>query len=115
MAFVITEGHFRTEEEAYAEIAQRGWHAIPRSFNLTENSELHWHDFNAVVFVVEGTVMVGLEDGTIQQCGAGARVTAAAGVVHQELEGTNYRGILGYEFDPSERTLPINKPVSAMA
>ena len=90
-------------------------HAVPRTFQLAQDSELHWHDFNAVVFVLEGTAIIGFEDGTVQQCGAGARVTASAGVVHQEMQGTNYRGIFGYDVDPAERTLPINKPVVAIA
>lgn len=115
MAFVISEGHFRTEEDAYAEIARMGWHALPRTFDLAQDSELHWHDFNAVVFVLEGTAIIGFEDGSVQQCGAGARVTATAGMVHQELKGTNYRGIFGYDVDPGNRTLPINKPVAAIA
>ena len=29
MRFTYTEGHFSTEDEAFAEIAARGWYAIP--------------------------------------------------------------------------------------
>ena len=53
MRFTKAEGHFITKDQALAEIASVGWHAIEMTFSAEE--ELHWHDFDAVAYVLEGT------------------------------------------------------------
>jgi len=95
MKFTITEGHFTTEAEAFAEIASRGWHAIARDV-VAEEEELHWHDFDTVVFIVEGTARAAFEDGSVLEAGAGARVEASARL----------------SVDPAEMTRPVNKPAA---
>jgi quercetin dioxygenase-like cupin family protein len=107
MTFVLTEKHFTTEQEALDEVADRGLQAIAVDVPAQEN-ELHWHDFDSVTFIVDGTARVEFEDGTVMQCGAGARIEAPAGVRHREVSPA-YRAVFGFKVDPSEMTQPINK------
>jgi mannose-6-phosphate isomerase-like protein (cupin superfamily) len=113
MTFTLTEAHFTTEDEARAEIEARGWQPRVVDIEVIDN-DLHWHDFDAVIYVLDGTARVVLEDGTVMQCGAGARVETPAGVLHRE-EGTGYRAMIGLAVDPAEMTRPINKPPESRA
>jgi hypothetical protein len=108
MGITLTEGYFSTEQEAFDEIADRGWHAIALDVPEQEE-EMHWHDFAAVVFVLDGTARTELEDGSVLQCGAGARIEATEGVVHGG-KSPAYRAVFGFSVDPAEMTQPINKP-----
>lgn len=113
MAITITDGHFTTEEEALAEIAERGWCALSIDVAAEEN-DLHWHDFDSVLFVLDGTPRIELEDGTILTCGAGARVEATERVLHREA-GPAYRAVFGFSVDPADMTQPVNKPAAELA
>ena len=112
MGFILTEGHFSTEEEAFAEIAARGLHALAIDRSAEEN-EFHWHDFDTVTFIVDGTARVEFEDGTSMQCGAGARIEAPARVVHREASPA-YRAVLGFSMNPADMTQPVNRPVAQL-
>ena len=107
MGYTLTEGYFSTEEEARTEIEARGWHPITIELEPMEN-DLHWHDFDAVLYVLDGSVTIELDDGTIMQCGAGARVETPSGVVHRD-SSTTYRAVIGLACDPADMTRPINK------
>jgi uncharacterized protein YjlB len=107
MTYTLTERHFTTEDEARAEIEARGWHAITIDLDVMEN-DLHWHDFDAVLYVLDGCVTIELEDGAVMQCGAGARVDTPAGVVHRD-SSTAYRAVIGLACAPEDMTRPINK------
>jgi hypothetical protein len=108
MAFTLTEGHFNTEAEAFAEIADRGWCAIAVDVPAAEN-DLHWHDFDSVNFVVDGTHRVAFEDGTVMECGAGARIEAPGRVLHRECSPA-YRAVFGFSVAPVNMSQPVNKP-----
>jgi mannose-6-phosphate isomerase-like protein (cupin superfamily) len=108
MGFVLTEKHFTTEQEALDEIADRGLCAIAIDVPAEEN-ELHWHDFDAVTFIVDGTARVEFEDGSVMQCGAGARIEAPARILHREVSPA-YRAVFGFSVDPADMTQPVNKP-----
>jgi hypothetical protein len=113
MGFTLTEGHFSTREEALAEIEARGWYAV--EFDVApEENELHWHEFDTVTFVVDGTSRVEFEDGSTMQCGAGARIEAPAGVLHREVTPA-YHAVFGFNVDPAAMTQPVNKPVADLA
>ena len=112
MTFPVTEQHFTTESQAYEEIAKMGWHASARDVVVSTDTDLHVHEFNTVAFIVSGSNRIGFADGSEQRCGAGCRVQAAAGTVHRELAGSNYRVIFGFDRDPTQFTQPINKPVA---
>ena len=110
MRFTYSEGHFSTEEEACAEIAARGWHALPIDV-VGQDEEFHWHDFDSVIFIVSGTAAAECQDGTVEEAGPGTRVEAPAGVVHRDVAGSTYRAIFGLSVDPATMTQPVNKPL----
>jgi hypothetical protein len=109
MYFTVTEGYFSSEDQAYAEIARRGWFA--KASTTTEDAELHWHDFDAVAFIVEGTARAEYQDGTFLTAGVGARVEAPAGIAHRNL-GPSWKQIVGVSVDPAKMTQPVNKVVT---
>lgn len=108
--FTYTEGHFSTEEEAIAEITERGWHAVALDVTGAEE-DYHWHDFDSQVFIVSGTAAAVCEDGTVEESTAGTRIDAPAGVVHRDVPGTTYRAVFGFSVDPAEMMDPVNKPL----
>jgi quercetin dioxygenase-like cupin family protein len=113
MGYTLTEGYFSTEDEARAEIEARGWTPITIELEPME-TDLHWHDFDAVLYVLDGSVTIQLEDGTTMQCSAGARVETPAGVVHRD-SNTAYRAVIGLACDPTDMTRPINKEPALLA
>ena len=107
MGFTLFEGHFSTEAEALAEIAERGWHAVTADIAAVDN-DLHWHDFDSVNFILEGSHRVELEDGSILECGPGAKIEAPGRVVHRERSPA-YRSVFGFSVAPADMTKPLNK------
>ena len=112
LKYTISEGHFTTEAQAFDEIAARGWHALALDV-VGKNEELHWHDFDTVIYVVNGTAYAAMEDGTVLKAGAGSRVEAPAGLVHRDVPESAYRAIFGFSVRPADFTQPLNKPVIA--
>jgi quercetin dioxygenase-like cupin family protein len=110
MRFIKEEGHFTTKEQALAEIASVGWHAIEKTFSADD--ALHWHDFDTVAYVLEGTASAEFEDGTVEHASAGSRVAAAAGIVHRNV-GADWHGIVAFSVHPFTLTQPIDKPLSS--
>jgi quercetin dioxygenase-like cupin family protein len=110
MNFPQAENHFQTAEQALEEVAVRGWHGL--EVTLDPEEDLHWHDFDAVVFVLEGTASVEFADGSIEECSVGTKIEAPAGIVHRTV-GSSYRAVLGLSVDPGEMTQPVDKPVVA--
>jgi quercetin dioxygenase-like cupin family protein len=68
MEYTISEGHIVTEAEALAEIEARGWYGFVRDVVVEEDKELHWHDFDAVLYVLEGTARAATPKGTVGEC-----------------------------------------------
>ena len=50
MNFPRIDNYFQTAAQAFEEIAARGWHGF--EVTLDPEEDLHWHDFDAVVFVL---------------------------------------------------------------
>lgn len=112
MGYTVTQGYFSTKEEALAEIADRGWHALEYDVPAQED-ELHWHDYDSVAFVLGGTCQIVFEDGSVIECGAGARIEQPSGVLHHS--GTcAYRSVFGFSVSLEEMTLPICKPAAEL-
>jgi hypothetical protein len=109
MAIDIAYDHFSTEQEAVAEIQEKGYWPLTLNFEA-ETNDCHWHDFDSVVFVLEGKLGI-TETGTGESCvcGPGTRIEAKAGVLHNE-EHQGYRAVIGFGIDPATLTQPINKP-----
>jgi hypothetical protein len=113
MPFSVQPDAFVAEADAVREIEARGWHAI--SFPApAEVSEWHWHDFDALIFMLEGTLRIEFEDGREPlECGPGARIDTEERVVHRELTD-GYRAVFGLSVDPAQLAMPINKPVAEL-
>ncbi|MEY4269852.1 MAG: hypothetical protein RLZZ58_1068 [Pseudomonadota bacterium] len=113
--YELTEGYFTSEAEAFAEIEAMGWHAYAQDRVMTNDEELHWHDFEAVTFVVSGMLRVADEQGVVIEAGPGTRAQTGAGYLHRELAGAPHRLVFGFPIDPSEFTMPLNKPPELLA
>lgn len=114
MPFTCTPDAFEGEPQALREIEARGWH--PLTFPApAEISEWHWHDFEALIFILEGTLRIEFEDGRDAfVCAPGARIETADHVVHREVTD-GYRAVFGLSVDPAQITTPINKPAAELA
>jgi uncharacterized RmlC-like cupin family protein len=106
----LTPNAFTTEAEAIAEIEARGWCAFAADMPA-DTSELHFHDFDSVIYVVSGRPRLELEDGTPVQCGAGTRVELPRDLIHREATEA-YRAVFGISVALADLTQPINKPVA---
>jgi quercetin dioxygenase-like cupin family protein len=112
MEFSVTQGCFSSEAEALADIEARGWKAMVIDFP-DETNEFHWHDFDSVVFILEGTLQSQLQDGTILTIGPGAKLEAPARVVHREVTEA-YRAVAGFSCRVRDMSQPVNKPASSL-
>jgi uncharacterized cupin superfamily protein len=113
MTFAVTPDAFADEAQAVSGIEARGWHAL--TFPApAETSEWHWHDFEAQIFMLEGTLRIEFEDGREPlECGPGARVDTEDRVVHRELTN-GYTAVFGISVDPATMTTPANRPVAEL-
>jgi hypothetical protein len=113
MPFAITADAFQSEGDAVREIEARGWHAL--TFPAPgEVSEWHWHDFEALIFMLEGSMRIEFEDGSPAfDCVPGCRIETADRVVHREVTD-GYRAVFGLSVDPAKITMPINKPADQL-
>ncbi len=112
MRYTVTEGHFTTSDEAVAEIGARGWEAVEYEVPA-EVTEFHWHDYEAVAFVLDGTLETVYEDGTMLVCGPGSRVEQPSRIVHRS-GSSSYRAVFGFSVRRADMTRPISKPVSEL-
>jgi hypothetical protein len=112
MGYTVTEGHFTTRDEAVAEIVGRGWEAVEYEVPA-EETELHWHDYEAVAFVLDGTLETVFEDGSLLTCGPGARVEQPSRLLHRS-GSSSYRAVFGFSVPRADMTRPISKPASEL-
>jgi len=99
---------FEDEAQAYAEIEAMGYHAMALDFPAEEN-DLHWHDFDSVLYVTAGELTVSVEGESVT-CQRGAKIVGTAGVVHRE-QTPGYSAIIGFSVPLESLTQPINKPL----
>tara|TARA_Y100000589_G_scaffold321876_1_gene353929 strand:+ start:663 stop:884 length:222 start_codon:yes stop_codon:yes gene_type:complete len=67
---------FDDEAQAYEEIEAMGYHAMAFDFPAKEN-ELHWHDFDSVLYVTGGELTVWVDgEGESVTCQRGAKIVA---------------------------------------
>lgn len=105
----IQYDHFSSEDEARAEIESAGYWPITIEFPAEKNAD-HWHDFDSLLFVLEGQLTVTYaETGESCVCGPGTRIVGTAGVLHHE-EHEGYKALIGLSVEPAKLTQPLNKP-----
>ena len=75
MNFPKIDNYFETEAQALEEISARGWYGF--TVDLDPEEDLHWHDFDAVVFVLEGTASAEFADGSIEEASVGSKTEAS--------------------------------------
>ena len=110
MDYTVTEGYFLTRQEALAEITARGWHDVEYSV-AAEETELHWHDYDAVVFVLDGLSRTVFEDGSVMEGGPGARIDQPSRVLHRS-GNTAFKAVFGFSVKLEDMSKPISKPAS---
>ena len=109
MEYQFTQGPPISEADALAEAAALGFHAFAFD-SVTEVDEvLHWHEFEAVTWVIDGVGSFADEHGNITQTSPGCRVQAPAGWLHRALAGTSNRLVLCTNLPGKEWTAPIDK------
>lgn len=105
----ILFNHFTDESAALAEVEQAGYHPLTLDF-AAETNDNHWHDFDSIVYILEGEITV-TDAATGEQCtcGKGTKIVAPKGVLHREhTEG--HRALIGFAVPPEELSQPVNKP-----
>jgi hypothetical protein len=109
MDFEFTTGVTMTQAEALEEVAAMGWHAIAFDEVVDEDEALHWHEFDAVTWVISGTGAFADEHGNVTRTEPGCRLRAPAGWLHRVLAGSQNRVVTGTNLPGESWTDPINK------
>jgi len=105
----VQPNHFSDEAQAVAEIEAAGYFPLTLDFPAEDN-EAHWHDFDSMVYILEGEISV--TDTETQEnciCGAGTRIIASAGQLHREST-KGHKAVIGFSISPEKLTQPVNKP-----
>lgn len=109
MEYEFTTGVPITEQAALDEVAAMGFHGLAFDDVHDEDETLHWHEFEAVTWVISGTGSFADEHGDVTHVEAGCRLRAPAGYLHRTLAGTATRLVIGTNLPFEEWTQPINK------
>lgn len=105
---------FFDEKSALEEISSAGYFPVTLDFQ-EESSELHWHDFDSLVYVLQGEVQITDEStGEVYLCEPGTKISAPAGIVHRE-DTKGYKALIGFSIDPTTLSQPINKDPAVLA
>ena len=109
MDYEFTTGTPITENEALAQVAAMGFHGFAFDDTHTTDELLHWHEFDAVAWVITGTGSIAHENGEVTLIQPGCRLQAPAGYLHRTLAGTDTRVVVGTSLKYEDWTRPINK------
>jgi mannose-6-phosphate isomerase-like protein (cupin superfamily) len=109
MEYRFSQGVPLTEEDALAQAAEMGFHSMAFEVIVDEDEPLHWHEFNSVTWVIEGTGAFRDGDGKVTTVSPGCRVDAPAGFLHSNLAGPPVRVVLATDLPGEQWTSPIDK------
>ncbi len=109
MEYEFTTGAPITEQEALEQVAALGFHGLAFDDVHEEDETLHWHEFEAAVWVISGTGAFSDESGNVTRIEPGCRLRAPAGWLHRALGGTRTRVVLGTNLPSEVWTSPIDK------
>ena len=98
-----------TEQEALEQVAAMGFHGLAFDDVQEHDEMLHWHEFEAVTWVIAGSGAFADESGHVTRIQPGCRVQAPAGWLHRTLAGTHTRLVIGTNLAGEVWTSPINK------
>jgi DNA-binding transcriptional MerR regulator len=114
MGITKTHDAFVHQDEAMAVIRAAGLYPLLMDVP-PETSGKHWHDFDSVIFVLEGENVIVLDDtGETIVCGPGTRTDFPRGIMHHE-DHTGFRALYGLSIDPAAIQGPINMPPESWA
>ena len=107
MSITKTHDGFSTQEEAMTAINAAGYY--PMLLDVPpEANEDHWHDFDTIIFILEGeNIVTEAATGKTLVCGPGSRIDFPRGVVHHENH-KGYRALFGFSVDLAKFAGPIN-------
>jgi DNA-binding transcriptional MerR regulator len=112
MGISKTHDAFALESEAMAVIHAAGLHPLLIDVPA-ETNENHWHDFDSIIFVLEGELVVmDAASGETLACGPGSRIDFPRGIIHHEHH-EGYRALVGFSIDPAAFKGPLNMPPEA--
>lgn len=109
MEYCFVQGPPISEENALAQATELGFHALAFDQVTEEDEPLHWHEFEAVAWVISGTGAFADENGKVTQVSPGCRLDAPAGWLHRNLAGPPQRIVIGTNLPGEQWTTPINK------
>ncbi|MBM3660190.1 MAG: hypothetical protein FJW95_11925 [Actinobacteria bacterium] len=109
MEYEFTTGAPITEAEALAQVEALGFHGLAFDDAHDVDETLHWHEFDAVVWVISGAGSFADEHGEVTTMAPGCHLRAPAGWLHRSLAGTRARVVIGTDRPSEVWTSPINK------
>lgn len=109
MHYEFKQGPPISEQDALAEAAGLGFHSLAYDLVTPEDEPLHWHEFDAVTWVISGTGAFADSDGKVTQTLPGCRVEAPAGWLHRNLAGPTQRVVVCTNLPGDQWTPPIDK------
>ena len=115
MEFEFVQGDPITEEEAFAEAKKLGLHAFAFDTDTQHDTDLHWHEFSATIWLVSGEANLATEDGAVYHATPGCRLSAPAGWLHQELVSPAHRLVIGTDIPVESWSQPIDKPPAKLS
>ncbi|WP_426573198.1 hypothetical protein [Aquihabitans sp. McL0605] len=98
-----------SEAEALAQAAEMGFHSIAYDLITDEDEPLHWHEFDSVTWVIDGTGAFADADGNLTETSPGCRLDAPAGWLHRNLAGPPIRVVVSTNLPGEQWTSPIDK------
>ncbi len=109
MEYKFTTGAPITEQEALKQVEAMGFHGLAFDDVHAQDETLHWHEFDAVVWVISGTGAFADEHGNVTRVEPGCRGRTPAGWLHRSLAGTQTRTVIGTNLPADVWTTPLNK------
>lgn len=109
MDYRFTQGPPISEEDALAAAAELGFHALAFDLVVDVDEPLHWHEFDSVAWVIDGTGAFADGDGNVTQVSPGCRLEAPAGWLHRNLAGPPVRLVLSTDLPGDKWSAPIDK------
>lgn len=109
MEYKLTEGAPVTEADALQQAADMGFHALAFDLVVEKDEALHWHEFDSVTWVIQGTGAAVKGDNQKVELKPGCRIEAPAGFLHRGLAGPPLRVVLATNLPYREWTMPIDK------
>ena len=98
-----------TEEDALAQAIAIGFHAMAFDQTTPEDEPLHWHEFDSVTWVIDGTGAFADANGNVTKVSPGCRLEAPAGWLHRNLAGPPVRLVVSTNLPGDQWTAPIDK------